>query len=49
MVAFGGVVEDDVENDFDARAVQRLDHVAKFVDRTQRILPRAVRLVRCKE
>ena len=32
VVAFGGVVEDDVENDLDARSMQRLDHVAKFVD-----------------
>ena len=49
MVAFGGVVEDHIENDLDARAVQRLDHVAKFVDRAERILTRAVGLVRRKE
>ena len=49
MVAFGGVIEHDVENDLDARPVQRLDHVAKLVHRTKRILTRAVRLVRRKE
>ena len=32
MIAFGGVVEDDVEDDFDAGAVEGLDHVAEFVD-----------------
>ena len=48
-VALGRVVEHDVENDFDARAMQRLDHVAKFVDRPQRILPRAVSLMRGEE
>ena len=49
MVAFRGVIEHHVENDFDARPVQRLDHVAKLVHRAQRILARAVRLVRRKE
>ena len=48
-IAFGGVVEDDVENDLDAGAVQRLDHVAELVDRAERILPRAVGLVRREE
>ena len=37
MIAFGGVVEDDVENDLDARSVQGLDHIAKLVDGTERI------------
>ena len=49
VVALGGVVEHDVENDLDARPVQRLDHVAEFVDRAERILARAVRLVRREE
>ncbi len=49
MVAFGRVIEHDVENDLDARPVQRLDHVAKLVHRAERILPRAVRLVRGEE
>jgi hypothetical protein len=49
VVAFRGVVEDDVENDLDARPMQRLDHVAKLVNGTQRILPRAVATVRSKE
>ena len=47
--AFGRVVEHDVENHFDARAVQGLDHVAELVDRAERILPRAVRRVRGEE
>ena len=49
VVAFGGVVEDHVENDLDARPMQRLDHVAELVNGTQRILARAVALVRRKE
>ena len=49
VVAFGGVIEHHVENDLDAGPVQRLDHVAKLVHRTERILARAVRLVRRKE
>ncbi len=39
LVAFGRVVEHDVENDLDPRPVQRLDHVAKFVHWAKRILP----------
>ena len=49
VVAFGGVVEHHVENHLDARPVQRLDHVAELVDRAERVLPRAVRLVRREE
>ena len=49
MVAFGRVVEHDVENDLDSGPVQRLDHIAKFVHRAKRILPRAVGLVRREE
>ena len=33
MVALGGVVEDDVEDDLDAGTVERLHHVAELVDR----------------
>ena len=49
VVAFRSVVEDHVENDLDACPVQRLDHVAKFVHRAERILTRAIRLVRREE
>ena len=49
LVAFRGVVEHDVEDDLDAGAVQRLDHVAELVHRAERILARAVRLVRREE
>ena len=31
VIAFGSVVEHNVENDFDTVTVQRLNHVAKFV------------------
>ena len=37
VIAFGGMVEHDVENDLEARSVQRLDHIAKLVDGTERI------------
>ena len=35
MAFLGGVVVNHVENDFDACAMQRFHHVAKFVDRAE--------------
>src|SRR5262245_47031199 len=49
MVAFRCMVEDHVENDLDTGPVQRLNHVAKFVQWAERVLARTVRLVRRKE
>jgi hypothetical protein len=49
VVPLGGVVEHDVENDLEARSVQRLDHVAELVDWTERISTRTVALVRREE
>ena len=49
VVPFGGVVEDHIENDFQACPVQRLDHVPKLIHRAERVPPRAVRLVRREE
>ena len=49
MVPFGGVVEDDVENDLEAGAMERLHHVTEFVHRSKRILSRAVSVVRREE
>jgi hypothetical protein len=49
MVTFGGVVEHNVENHLYTCPVQRLNHVAELVQRTERVLARAVRLVRRKE
>ena len=43
--ALGRVVEDDVEDDLEARPVQRLHHVTELVHGAERILSRAVRLV----
>ena len=43
LVAFGGVVVDHVEDHLDAGAVQRLDHVAEFVEHRQRPLRRGTR------
>ncbi len=31
LVAFAGVIEHNVENDLDARGMQRLDHLLEFV------------------
>src|SRR5882672_6741301 len=45
MVAFSGVIEDDVKNDLDARPVQRLHHVTKFIYRAESISTRAIALV----
>src|SRR5438094_10028319 len=49
VIAFSSVVEHSVENDLDTGTVQRLDHIAKLIQRPERILPRAIRLVWCKE
>ena len=46
FVAFGAVVEDDVEDHLDAGAVQRLDHVAELVEHGERLAPRRVAGVR---
>jgi len=40
------VVVDDVENDLDPRAMQRLHHVAKFVERAKWIRSGAVSVMR---
>src|SRR5467141_2326314 len=45
VVAFCGVIEDNVEDDLDARPVKRLYHVTKFIYRAERISTRAVALV----
>ena len=49
VIALRSVVEDGVEDHLDARAVERLDHVAELVERPERIAPRAVRVVRCEQ
>ena len=36
LIAFGGVVVDDVEDDFDAGRVQRLHHRLELADRCRR-------------
>ena len=38
LVAFGGVIENHVEDDLDARPVEGFHHVAKFMYRAKRIL-----------
>lgn len=49
VATFRGVVEHDVEDHFDARPVQRLDHVAELVHGTERVPARAVGLMRGEE
>src|SRR6266404_3388637 len=49
MIAFGGVIENDVENNADVRPVQRLNHVAKLVHRPYRVLTRAIGPMRRKK
>ena len=36
MIALGGVVVDDIQDDLDARVVQILDHLLEFADRVAR-------------
>ena len=49
VVAFRGVVVDDVEDHLDARAVQRADHVLALGDRRADRAPRRVLVVRREE
>ena len=49
FVAFSGVVVDDIEDDLDPGAMQRLDHIAKLVERAERIRSRAVSGMRRKK
>ena len=49
LVALGGVVEDNVEDDFQGRPVQRLNHVPELVERPERVLARAIGRVRREE
>src|SRR4029077_8029578 len=49
LVAFGGVIEDNIENEFDTRAMERLNHIPELVQRPEWIPSRAVGLVRRKE
>jgi hypothetical protein len=39
VIALRRVVEDDIEEYLDAGSVERLHHVAKLVDRAERIAP----------
>ena len=43
------MIEDDVEDDFESRAMERLDHVPEFVEDPERFLPRTVRMMRREE
>jgi hypothetical protein len=49
LVAFGGVVEDHVEQDFDAGCVQGLDHGPELVARDLALRPRGVARARAEE
>jgi hypothetical protein len=49
LTAFGGVIGNDIDSDFDTVAVQRLHHVPKFIHTPQRVLARALCLLLCKE
>src|SRR4030095_9930493 len=47
--ALSRVVEDHIEDDLQARAVQGLDHLAKLVERAERVFAQAVAGVRREE
>ncbi len=49
VIALGGMIENDVEDHFDARAVQRLHHISEFIHRAERMLPRTVTAMRREE
>src|SRR5215813_4592077 len=38
VIAFGSVIEYNVENDLDSCPVQRLDHITKLIQWTERVL-----------
>src|SRR5437870_906787 len=42
LTAFGGVIGNDLDSDFDTVAVQRLHYVPKFIHTPQRVLARAL-------
>ena len=46
VIAFGRVVVDDVENDFDARTVKRFDEIFEFEDLLAALSARRVLVVR---
>ena len=43
------MIVDDIEDDLDPGAMQRFDHIAKFVERAERIRSRAVSRMRRKK
>src|SRR5262249_42636956 len=49
FVAFGRVIEHDVEDDFEAGSMERLDHVPELVDGTDGIAPRTIGVMRREE
>ena len=49
MIAFGGMVEDHVEDDLDPGAMKCFNHVAELIHWAERILPRAVWVMHCKK
>ena len=49
FVAFGGVVEDHVQDDLDPGPVQGLDHIPEFIQRSQGVRAGAVTAVGCEE
>src|SRR5215471_19925794 len=49
MIVFSSMIKHNVKDDLDTGAVQRLNHVAEFVQWSQCVLARTVRLVWYKE
>ena len=49
VVPFGGVIEDHIQNDFQAFPVQGFHHVPELIYRPERVRARAVGLVRREE
>src|SRR6516162_1523159 len=47
--ALRGVIEDDVEDNFESGAVERFDHIPKFIEDSEWVLLRAVRVMRHEE
>src|SRR5207302_1233484 len=49
MIALCGMVENYIQDHFNACTVQSLDHIAEFIHRTEGVLPRTVSAVRRQE
>ena len=49
VVALCRMVKDHIKDNLDAGSMERFDHIAKLVDRAEKVLPSTIRGMRCEE